>query len=73
MQKAHHSLLEAVLNTTSGFIFSMTLGQVVYPLFGFNATLSQNFIITLIFTVVSIIRSYVWRRVFNALNVSGVL
>lgn len=65
MQKRRHSLLEACLNTATGFCISYLLGLFVFPLFGFKVTLSQNFWIVLIYTVVSIVRSYIWRRTFN--------
>jgi hypothetical protein len=37
-----------------------------FPLIGIQASLSQNFISSIIFTVISIIRSYAIRRWFNA-------
>jgi hypothetical protein len=37
-----------------------------FPLIGIEASLSQNFISSIIFTVISIIRSYAIRRWFNA-------
>jgi hypothetical protein len=50
----------------SGFLISWALVQVVYPLHGYPALKTIHaFSITSIFTVVSIVRSYVWRRIFN--------
>ncbi len=66
MQTRLNSFIEASLNTASGFIISYLMGMLVYPLFGFSVTMAQNFWIVVIFTVVSVIRSYVWRRLFNA-------
>lgn len=34
------------------------------PLFGYEITLTQNLGLTSIFTAVSIVRSYMWRRFF---------
>lgn len=65
MQSKKHSLLEAVLNTASGFVISFIVGLVAFPLYGFQPTLAQNFGLVTIFTVTSIIRSYAWRRAFN--------
>ena len=45
----------------------------VFPMFGFYPAFSENLLITTIFTIVSIIRSYIWRRVFNALEHRGIL
>ena len=61
-----NSLIEATANTTSGFIVALLLQTyVINPLFGLSLSGSENILITVIYTVVSIARSYVWRRVFN--------
>jgi hypothetical protein len=65
MQPRHISLFEAALNTASGFIISLLVGELVFPLLGWPLSHSQNLEAVSIFTVVSIARSYVWRRVFN--------
>lgn len=67
-QSRLHSFIEAWTGTAIGFIVSMALCFVVYPMFGHAFTFAQNFWITAIFTVASIIRSYVVRRVFNRLH-----
>lgn len=60
------SLIEATLNTMSGFVLAFVLWQwVVGPLMDYPVSYSDNFVITSIFTVASIARSYVWRRIFN--------
>lgn len=70
MQSRKASMTEALLNTASGFIVSMMVWQfVVAPLYNIPVTLGQNLGITSIFTVVSIARSYAWRRLFNWLTV----
>ena len=66
-QSKLESLVEASLNTASGFVVSLLVWQwVVAPLFGLPVDWAMNFWITGIFTVVSILRSYIWRRLFNA-------
>ena len=65
-QSKKSSLLEVVLNTSTGFVTAMVTWQLIAsPLFGYNVTLYQNFWLTMIFTIVSIVRSYMWRRAFN--------
>jgi hypothetical protein len=59
------SFVETCVNTFVGFIIVMIAGYFIYPLFGAAFTLQQNFWITCIFTVISIIRGYVIRRLFN--------
>lgn len=58
------SLTEAMLNTLSGLFISFAVGLVIYPAFGHAFTIAQNVGITGTFTVLSIARSYIWRRVF---------
>jgi len=41
----------------------------VFPLFGLHATLQENLVIGLIFTAVSLVRSYLLRRAFEGLRV----
>lgn len=66
MQGKRHSIVEALCNTGSGFVIAYFFGQfIVYPLLGVKVSASENFWSTCIFTVVSIVRSYVWRRLFN--------
>ena len=70
-QKAQHSIMEVVLNTASGFIISMGVDPIVFPVFGFHPTFAENFSVVAVYTVVSIVRSYYWRRLFNWLHVTG--
>jgi len=65
MQTQWESFMETVLNTASGFVISWLMTTWVLPLYGFSISAGQGFQITMIFTVVSILRSYFWRRTFN--------
>lgn len=65
MQSRKHSLLESTLNTLSGFVITLIAQFYVYPLFAIHTTGTQNFQLALIFTALSIARSYIWRRLFN--------
>lgn len=60
------SLYEAVFNVLVGFAINFVANLCVLPLFGFNITLTQNLAIGAIFTVISVARSYLIRRYFNA-------
>lgn len=61
------SFIEASANTASGFIVSYVFWIVaVVPLFHLEVSHADNFLITCMFTVLSVIRSYLWRRFFNA-------
>lgn len=66
MQTKKGSLLEICLNTCSGFVVAWTLTQWMFPnIYHVELSISQSWTITFIYTVMSIIRSYMWRRVFN--------
>lgn len=66
-QTRFESLIEASLNTASGFVVSLIVWRwIVAPLMKLPLDMTSNLVITSIFTVVSILRSYVWRRFFNA-------
>ena len=73
MQKKRHSLLEACVSTGIGFGIALLTTAIVLPLSGFQPTLSQNIFITSIFTLISVVRGYFVRRLFNWLHFRGVL
>jgi hypothetical protein len=60
------SLYEVLLSIGIGFVLSFLLGHFLYPWYGMEVSYGVNFQITLWFTVLSIIRSYVVRRFFNS-------
>jgi len=66
MQSRWMSLVESVTNVLVGYIVAVVTQVLVFPLFGWHATLSENLMIGLIFTGVSLVRSYVLRRAFEA-------
>ena len=59
------SLIEALLSTFIGFIVSFTANLILMPMLGIPVSLSQNFILTVAFTFVSVARSYLVRRFAN--------
>lgn len=67
-QSRTQSAIESLAGTAIGFVVSVMSAMVVYPLFGHAFTLTQNIGITIIFTVLSIVRSYLVRRAFNRLH-----
>lgn len=73
MQSRKHSIIETFLNTLSGFIISWVLTLLIMPLFGWEVSAAQGFNLTMIFTVISVTRSYFWRRLFNRLHKKGLL
>lgn len=66
MQSRRMSMVEQVCNVGSGFLISLMVWiYIILPYLKIDVPLHDNVIVTLIFTVVSIIRGYTWRRVFN--------
>lgn len=60
------SFVEQVLNVGSGFITAFLTWQfLVIPIWDIETTLGDNLTITALFTVISVIRGYLWRRYFN--------
>ncbi|GGC16300.1 hypothetical protein GCM10011363_35880 [Marivita lacus] len=63
------SLVEAVANVAVGYGVAVVTQILIFPIFGLHATLAQNLKLGLIFTLVSLGRSYALRRVFEAIRV----
>jgi hypothetical protein len=72
-QLRRHSLLESTLSISLGFIIALITQHLVFPLFGIKVTFSDQLGIAAIFTVVSILRSYAIRRLFNYFHIKGIL
>lgn len=68
MQTRLQSLIEAWVNVIIGYFVALIAQLIVFPLYDLEVSFSQNLQIGLIFTVVSIARSYLLRRLFNRLH-----
>ena len=62
------SLVEALANVAVGYGVAVLTQMLVFPLFGLRTTVRENLAIGAIFTVVSLARSYVLRRAFEAMR-----
>lgn len=67
-QSRRMSLLEAIINVLVGYGIAVLAQVLVFPLFGLYATLSTNLTLGLVFTAVSLVRSYLLRRLFERLR-----
>ena len=65
MQSKKMSLIETVLSVLIGYIVALLSQIVVFPLFDIKVSLIDNLLMGLLFTVISIIRGYYIRRLFN--------
>ena len=63
------SLIEAVANVVVGYVLAVLTQVLVFPVFGLQATLSQNLQLAALFAVISVLRSFVLRRAFEAARV----
>tara|TARA_R110000851_G_scaffold301434_1_gene457843 strand:+ start:385 stop:633 length:249 start_codon:yes stop_codon:yes gene_type:complete len=60
------SLLESIVNIIIGYGVALASQLLIFPMFGIDVPFSANLWIGLWFTLISLIRSYVIRRWFNA-------
>ena len=58
-------VLESVIDVGSGYFLSIIIMLTIFPLFNLHPTIFENFQIALIFTMVSMTRSALWRRFFR--------
>jgi len=68
-QSRRMSLVESIANVVVGYGVALATQVVVFPWFGMTVTLRQNVQIGLIFTGVSLARSYLLRRAFEGWRV----
>ena len=62
------SLVEAVVNVIVGYGVAVATQILIFPIFGLHTTLAQNLKLGALFTVASIARSYVLRRLFEEIR-----
>ena len=66
MQSKKESFIETLTSVFVGWIIGVILNMLVLPLFDYNITVIDSLWVSLIFTVVSVIRGYIIRRFFNS-------
>ncbi len=65
-QSRLESLIESIINIAIGYFVALLSQFLIFPLFGIHVSLTDNLLIGAWFTGVSLVRSYVIRRWFNA-------
>ena len=58
-------MTEAITNVVIGYLINLILVQVILQLLGFDITLSQNATMGFFIALVSFVRGYTIRRLFN--------
>ena len=59
------SAIEAVANVLIGYFVAVISQMVIFPIFGIYVGIMDNLLISLYFTCISVVRSYIVRRWFN--------
>lgn len=60
------SLIESIINIAIRYFVALVSQWLIFPMFGIHVSLTDNLLIGAWFTGVSLVRSYVIRRWFNA-------
>lgn len=64
-QSVGGSIIEAWTNVIVGFGLAFASQLIIFGAYGFNITLKQDLEMTILFTFISLVRSFVLRRAFN--------
>ncbi|MBY0431364.1 MAG: hypothetical protein K2Q10_09210 [Rhodospirillales bacterium] len=67
-QSRRMSLVEAAANVVIGYAIAVATQIVVFPIFGIRISLADDLAIGCVFALVSILRSYILRRLFELLR-----
>lgn len=67
-QSRRMSAVETIASTAIGYVVAVISQVAIFTLFGIHIPLTDNLIIGLFFTVVSILRGYCVRRVFSRIG-----
>ena len=65
MQSRRQSLIEAITNVMVGYALAVITQIVVFPWFGLQVPFPDNLAIGAIFVIISLLRSYALRRLFE--------
>jgi Na+-driven multidrug efflux pump len=60
-----NSLIESIIDVGSGFLLAIAIQVFIFPFFGLYPSILDSIGIALIFTVISMLRSWVWRSYFK--------
>ena len=66
MQSKRESMIETLTSVFVGWLIGVILNLTILPLFNYNITVVDSLWVSLIFTVISVVRGYFIRRFFNS-------
>lgn len=61
-------MIESILNVVIGYGVALLSQIIIFPIYGIDINLKTNIVIGFWFTLISIIRSFTIRRLFNRLS-----
>ena len=64
-QSRRRSLLESFVNILVGYSINFTANLLIFPIFGWHISARENLTLGVIYTGISLVRSYGLRRFFN--------
>ena len=64
-QSRRMSMVEAITNVAVGYALAVVTQIMVFPWFGLHPSLGENMALGGVFTVISLVRAYTLRRVFE--------
>jgi hypothetical protein len=64
-QSKYHSIEETAVSYIFGFVLAILSQLIIFPFYGLKVSLSDNLQITGWFTIVSLVRTYIVRRIYN--------
>jgi hypothetical protein len=67
-QSRSASLFETLTSMLLGFVLSVVVQRLLFPAIGHDFGYAENMVVASVFTMVSILRGYTVRRLFNALR-----
>ncbi len=71
-QSKRMSMVESLTNVAVGYGIAVATQIMVFPVFGMEVSLADNLAIGSVFTIVSIIRSFTLRRLFEEIRIRSV-
>ena len=66
MQSKSESMIETLTSVFVGWLIGVILNLTILPLFNYNITVVDSLWVSLIFTMISVVRGYFIRRFFNS-------
>ena len=72
-QSRRQSAIEAVVGVCIGLFTAYGASFVIFPVFGIETSYFQNGLVVVSFSIVSIFRTYITRRLFSYLNSKNII